>query len=380
MFEAHTGDMKGVGGRGVLAAGLTLGVVASLVVLDGAIAQGDLRLGDTGIGAATLIGAVSSVPSGSTAPTSLGVPEPALVAWPATSLAATATVPAPLQTGVMYGSLAEQTLDVYGTSLVAPPDHEPRGAVVYLHGGAWASGTSDLAESPEPQLVKSIALDPGWMVFSVNYRLAGEAAFPGALLDVNTAVRWVKANAATYGIDADAVVVYGYSAGGHLAALLGTTWNDPMLQPGALSAELAARSPRPAAVVALSAPLDVAAWGDSNPDPANPFSPSAYIAAFAGCEGDGHHSCTADQLAVLDVTRDADAGDPPVYLGHGDLDGIVTVDSQLGAAMRLAAAIGVQRVHYDVTADGPAEHRNHIPDEGLDAAALSQFLDEARSA
>jgi acetyl esterase/lipase len=279
---------------------------------------------------------------------------------------------------VAYGPLPDQVLDVYET-----PGGQPTGAIVYVHGGAWIGGDEDLTSSPFPQLIRDLAANERWTVFSVRYRLAADPSIPGdtgtpfpaALLDVNRAVRWVKANADEFSIDPDRVVVYGWSAGGHLATMLGTTWNEPALQPADLPTTLASVSPRPAAVVSLAAPLDPRAWGDSNPDPSNLYSPGAAIASFAGCAEPTYASCTTDDVGRLDVTVGADPADPPLYLGHGDQDGIVAPLPQQAAVMRLAAAIGPDRVTYDLTSVGSPDDRNHVPDMGLDGAALRAFLD-----
>jgi acetyl esterase/lipase len=288
-------------------------------------------------------------------------------------------VPHRVADDIAYGPLPDQVLDVYRST---EPATTPAGAIVYVHGGAWIGGDEDLMSHPFPQLIKDLTANEGWTVISVRYRLADDPSvagdvgtpFPAALLDVNRAVRWVKANAAELGVDPAHVVVYGWSAGGHLATMLGTTWNVPALQPTDLPADLAAMSPRPAAVVSIAAPLDPGAWGDSNPDPANVFSPTAAIASFAGCAGPHHTSCTADQLRRVDATTHADRADPAMYIGHGDRDGIVLPASQTAATMRLGAELGSGRLVYDVTDAGPDEHRSHVPDMALDGAALRSFL------
>ena len=63
----------------------------------------------------------------------------------------------------------------------------------------------------------------GYAVASVNYRLSQHAVFPAQIEDCKAAIRWLRANAAKYHIDADHIGVWGGSAGGHLVALLGTT-------------------------------------------------------------------------------------------------------------------------------------------------------------
>lgn len=63
----------------------------------------------------------------------------------------------------------------------------------------------------------------GYAVVSANYRLSGEATFPAAVNDAKAVIRWVKANAKTYNLNPDKIVVWGGSAGGNIAAMVGVT-------------------------------------------------------------------------------------------------------------------------------------------------------------
>ena len=92
-------------------------------------------------------------------------------------------------------------------------------AVLLIHGGGWFGG--DKADAYNAEVSKSLATE-GFVVFSVNYRLVPKARYPAQLDDVQRAVRWVRAHADEYGIDAKRVGATGDSAGGHLASLLGT--------------------------------------------------------------------------------------------------------------------------------------------------------------
>jgi acetyl esterase/lipase len=72
----------------------------------------------------------------------------------------------------------------------------------------------------------------GWVCVTANYRLSPHATFPDHLIDLKRALRWVKEHVAEYGGDPGFVLVTGGSAGGHLAALVALTQNDPRYQPG----------------------------------------------------------------------------------------------------------------------------------------------------
>lgn len=93
-------------------------------------------------------------------------------------------------------------------------------ALIYIHGGAWITGDKD--EGPIEQDLSEL-LTRGYAVFSINYRLGPFNQFPSQIEDCKCAVRSLRANAAKYSIDAKRIGVWGSSAGGHLAALLGTT-------------------------------------------------------------------------------------------------------------------------------------------------------------
>jgi acetyl esterase len=86
-------------------------------------------------------------------------------------------------------------------------------ALVYLHGGGWVQGTLDTYDV----LCRRLALACDAQVFSVDYRLSPECRFPGAIVDSVRALRFVRDEAAAFGIDPSQIVVAGDSAGGHLA-------------------------------------------------------------------------------------------------------------------------------------------------------------------
>lgn len=86
--------------------------------------------------------------------------------------------------------------------------------IVFLHGGGWSGGT----RTTGPDFRRFFAQD-GFAMASLDYRLTPDITFPSNVEDVKTAVRWLKANADTHGLDASRVCLWGTSAGGHLAAV-----------------------------------------------------------------------------------------------------------------------------------------------------------------
>ncbi len=107
---------------------------------------------------------------------------------------------------------AAQTLDIY-----YPEDKtaSPRPLLVWIHGGGWAAGQGRM-----PYLNQ---LTRGYVVASIEYRFSQKALFPAQIQDCQAAIRYLRANADKYRIDPAKVGVGGASAGGHLAALVGTS-------------------------------------------------------------------------------------------------------------------------------------------------------------
>lgn len=105
------------------------------------------------------------------------------------------------------------TADIYQPAIAG----SGRPAVVLIHGGAWFQGAPANMDDQGKLLAEQ-----GWVAFSISYRLAtpSRSSWPEALSDVQRGIRWVGANAATYGADPDKVAVLGASAGGHLAAMV----------------------------------------------------------------------------------------------------------------------------------------------------------------
>jgi acetyl esterase/lipase len=115
---------------------------------------------------------------------------------------------------------SKQTLDLF------LPDRGDTAApvIVWIHGGAWRGG--DKQWGPFRSLTRH-----GYAVASINYRLSKQAAFPAQLHDCKAAIAWIREHALEYGLDPERIGAWGASAGGHLAALLGTTDGVEHLDP-----------------------------------------------------------------------------------------------------------------------------------------------------
>ena len=206
---------------------------------------------------------------------------------------------------VVYGHASGRalTLDMY-----LPVDAEngrKRPVIVFLHGGGWKVG-----DKSEVEDYVSLYTSAGYAVASVNYRLSGVARFPAQIFDCKTAVRWVRANAGTYGLDPQRIGVLGLSAGGHLAALLGTSEGVQTLE------DLAEGSPnessRVQAVVDVSGPTDLTI-------PTHSLVGKISIDGLFGGPAAQHLALAKEANPALYATPD----DAPTLLIFGDKDDLV---------------------------------------------------------
>lgn len=131
----------------------------------------------------------------------------------------------PLQAGykvcrdVTYATVDGQSLklDVY----MPEKPTGPLPTLIFVHGGGWGAGDKNSWDKNEVRF-KDL-LYQGYIIVSINYRLTSHWQFPTQIEDCKGAIRFLRANAATYSIDPTRIGVLGTSAGGHLAALLGTS-------------------------------------------------------------------------------------------------------------------------------------------------------------
>ncbi|UEG54061.1 alpha/beta hydrolase [Mucilaginibacter daejeonensis] len=101
-------------------------------------------------------------------------------------------------------------------------------AIMMVHGGGWRSGSPSQHHALAARLAAS-----GYVCFTPAYRLSTQALYPAAVWDLKNALRWIKANAPKYKVDTTRMAVAGFSAGGQLAALLGSTGHNKVFDIGA---------------------------------------------------------------------------------------------------------------------------------------------------
>ncbi len=213
-----------------------------------------------------------------------------------------------------------------------------RPAVVLLHGGGW--------KAPERRGdMKSIASQlagRGYVVLNATYRTTPDWQFPAPVEDLREAIKWLRARSGELGVDPHRVAVYGYSAGGHLAALLGLMDGPPEV--------------RVQAVVAGGAPADLTLYPGGE-----------LVPKFLGGTQTEVPAKFREASPVNHVSRD----DPPVFIYHGRWDRLVPPEH----AHRLAGALARAGVRHEVYW---LEYRAHITAfvfEGGSEKAAIEFLD-----
>ena len=258
------------------------------------------------------------------------------------------------------GGHERQKLDLY-----LPPAGARWPLVVAIHGGAFRMGSKD--SEPAGAFVAR-----GFAVAAINYRLSQHAVFPAQIEDGKAAVRWLRANAAQYGYDPGRVASYGASAGGHLAAMLGTAGDVTAFDVG----ENAGVSSRVQAVVDFFGPTDFLQMDAHRLSPQamvhdTPDSPESQLVG-------GPIRDNPEKVARANPITYVTADDPPFLMVHGDADLLVPHHQSelLEATLRKAGV----RVRLVTIPGGP--HGGETVKQGLPLALdfLAELLGGSRPA
>lgn len=208
---------------------------------------------------------------------------------------------------VEFGKGGERALKLHLLKPKSPPK-DPLPAVIFVYGGGWKAGNREAGIRPLARLVGK-----GYVGASIEYRLSQEAKFPAQIEDCKCAIRFLRAKAKEYGIDPDRIGVWGPSAGGHLAALLGTSGGVKELEG---SGGWADQSSRVQAVVDWFGPTDFLKMGKNKIDHDAATSPESQLIGGAIQE---NQEKVAKANPITYVTKD----DPPFLIMHGDKDDLV---------------------------------------------------------
>ncbi|MDE2596646.1 MAG: alpha/beta hydrolase [Sphingomonadales bacterium] len=208
--------------------------------------------------------------------------------------------------------------------------------VLYVHGGGWVGGHTRHA-GPMGNFPAALAelASEGFVVASLEYRLAGEARFPAQVQDVRAALRFLKGNATKYGIDPARAGIWGGSAGGHLSALAALSCGVGSLEAQGVTAPPGSECVQSAVI--WYGVFDFAALAAAR---ANGGDGAAE--RLMGCTG----PCTPEQYAPASPVTYIDAKDPPFLLIHGEGDRTVPVaQSHLAEDRMLAAGMKVESIY-----------------------------------
>jgi len=196
---------------------------------------------------------------------------------------------------------------------------KPAPCIVVIHGGGWAAGN----KSHHTDLIFQLA-SRGYVAATVQYRFAPDHPFPAQVEDVKCAVRYLRAHADEYGIDAKRIGAMGFSAGAHLSMMLGSMGADDGLEGEGGWPD---QSSKVQAVVSFAGPTDLAA--DDLPPPA--------LGPVKGLLG-GSASEKPDLAEKASPLTYASEGDAPMLLLHGTKDNIVPYSQAVKMAEALTEA------------------------------------------
>jgi acetyl esterase/lipase len=224
--------------------------------------------------------------------------------------ASAADMPVKVERNILYATAGGEELML---DLAAPTSGGPYPAVLLLHGGAWTMGSrKDLSVSDRkgsPSLIEQIAAQ-GYVVASASYRLAPKHKFPAQIEDARTAVRFLRTNAKKYNLDPDKIAAGGFSAGGHLALLLGLADKDSFKND-----EYPEQSSRVQCVVDFFGPTDMSLYAASE------AVEDIYMVPFLGKACKTDKTVYAKASPIEYVTKD----DPPILIIHGNVDFVVPI-------------------------------------------------------
>lgn len=184
-------------------------------------------------------------------------------------------------------------------------------AVVMIHGGGWIGGE----RADMDGFAKDLA-EEGFAVLNITYRLGPEHRFPAAIIDCRDAVRWLRSHADRLDINPDKIGAWGYSAGGHLAALLGTLSDEPL--PGEDTRNISARVQ---AVIDGAGPTDLRQYRENK-----------YVTKFM--PEDASEQLYELASPVTAVSSD----DAPTLMYHGKRDAVVFYENSVLLKEKLDAA------------------------------------------
>jgi acetyl esterase/lipase len=212
---------------------------------------------------------------------------------------------------IQYGGAVDKKLelDIYKLK----EQHEPY-LIVWIHGGAWRSGSK---ENPPLGL-----LGYGYALASVNFSLSTEHIFPAQVHEIKAAIRFLRANANKYGYQADKIIIWGSSSGGHLASLVATTNNNKDLE-GNIG-DYTRTSSSVQACIDYFGPTNLLTILNQS----TPHGLDVRLPALTILFGKPIDQATALAKLASPVYH-VDADDPPMFIAHGEQDAQVPINQSI---------------------------------------------------
>jgi acetyl esterase/lipase len=218
----------------------------------------------------------------------------------------------------LYKDIVYTIVDGHELTLdIAVPKYldSPAPAIVDIPGGAWRR----INKSAEDALFYAMY---GFIGVSITHRTSDIAIFPAAVHDCKCAVRWLRAHAEKYHINPDKIGVTGVSSGGHLAALLGTSGDDNYLEG---KGDYLKYSSRVQAVVDHFGPTDFMKMNDTTglglSNFLEHFKADSPESLFLG----GPLKEKTELARLANPITYIDSEDSPMFIGHGEKDGMVII-------------------------------------------------------
>ena len=248
-------------------------------------------------------------------------------------------------------TLPKHLLDIY----LPAEAKEKLPLVIFIHGGGWLSNDKYADMGYMKKTVAAI-ISSGFALASIDYRFSTQAAFPAQILDCNRAISFLYDNADKYGFDKNLFAVMGFSAGGHLASLVGLSKNDNIksfFMPGTT------KSFRFKAVIDFYGPAELILF----PGADNEKSPEGILIGAAPL-------ARPDLAKAASPVTYVDKNDPPFLIIHGEKDDLVSPkQSQL-----LSAWLNVAGVQNELVIVKDAPHFGAMFDADEIRAKVISFL------
>lgn len=229
----------------------------------------------------------------------------------------------------------------------------PYRVIVNFHGGDWNSGSRQSATHAQAYW----AIYQGYALVDVGYRPADEGLWPAQLHDAKAAIRFLRANAEQYELDAERLVVIGAGAGGHLAQMLAATNGEPSAEDtgmgyGDASSEIQG-------VVSLSGVADITTMGEQGREAADHLM--------------GYPAYQSKQALEASPIARIDEDFPPILLVHGTNDRMVPFEQSARMAIRVNTATGQSTANLNLLVNAGHQDRRLTTEEVM--AKTLDFVD-----